>query len=326
MSWVEISLATTAEGLDWVRTQLASKAFSGKLEVRETDERDQVSSGPWPYQIRCYLPWLEDLPSLSRENALTEAEVATIQQALTPLERTGLTSGMQTAIVAHREQSLGDHSPVQRVGDQFVILSPEAAYTPTAADLPIRLPPSLSFGSGLHPTTILSLHLLERHVTPGIKALDLGCGSGILSVAMARLGATVLALDNDSLAVQATQTAIELNRLSDRVTVERGSLGQGCELGHWLGDDLGDTPVTPLPTETGFDLIVANLMARIQIALVQDYRQALQANPSPNRLLITAGFTQDYGEEVNRALAQAGFSLVDREKLDEWIAFVHRCG
>ena len=98
-----------------------------------------------------------------------------------------------------------------------------------------------------------------------MQVLNLGCGSGILSVALAKLGAGVLALDNDPAAVQAAKANVELNAVQQQVTVMQGSLGTGARLGHWMGwMALGE--VQPIQGQAAFDLIVANILARVHIA------------------------------------------------------------
>src|ERR1700712_5240509 len=93
---------------------------------------------------------------------------------------------------------------------------------------------TLCFGTGLHPTTQLCVGFIEQYVTPGMPVLDLGCGSGILAIAAARLGATVLALDTDTIAVTATREKVERNDVAGQVSVAEGSLGDGANLDHWL--------------------------------------------------------------------------------------------
>ncbi len=194
---------------------------------------------------------------------------------------------------------------------------------PPCAGILLRLPHRLAFGSGLHPATQLSLSLIERLVVPGVKALDLGCGSGILSIAMAKLGAHVLALDNDAGAVVAALENVRENAVESQVVVAQGSLGHGAELGHWLGWDVptGGTAITPDGT---FDLLVANILARMHLELASDYRRALRRNRDRPGLLITAGFTVDREDDVNLALQRAGFEPHDREAHNEWVALAHR--
>jgi ribosomal protein L11 methyltransferase len=213
---------------------------------------------------------------------------------------------------------------VHRIGERFVVLTPDAPYQSEAADeITLRLKTTLSFGSGLHPATIVSLRLLERYIVPTMNVLDLGSGSGILSVAMAKLGANVLALDNDSTAVQATQDAVRRNGVEQQVTVMEGSLGHGSDLGHWMGGDTIDN-VPEIKATATFDLIVTNILARVHIALADDFQRALRRTDAQAGLLITAGFTADYEDEVTMALTEAGLEALDCERFNEWVALAHR--
>jgi ribosomal protein L11 methyltransferase len=245
-------------------------------------------------------------------------QVAAIATALSALERTGLTTPLHITKV-NTPASPGHFT--QRIGQRFVVVAGDrSARSHPTPDLLLHLQPSRAFGSGLHPATRLSLQLLERHVNPTMQALDLGSGSGILSVAMAKLGAQVWAVDNDPIAVQATQTAVDHNQVATQVTVRAGSLGQGSQLGHWLG---GAGRVAVAAVTEHFDIVVANILARIHITLAPDYGTALQ-KPDGARLLIIAGFTQEYQADVTAALAAVGFVVIDSAHCDEWVALVYR--
>jgi ribosomal protein L11 methyltransferase len=169
------------------------------------------------------------------------------------------------------------------------------------------------------------LELLERWVKPGMNVLDLGSGSGILSVAMAKLGATVTAIDNDPVAAEATQATVDRNQVSAQVTVLHGSLGRGGGLGHWLGDDPSagapgrSSMAQTLHPQADFDLIAANILGRIHITLAPDFGAALR----PGGLLITAGFTMDYADGVSEALQEVGFEEADRATIADWIALAY---
>ncbi len=237
----------------------------------------------------------------------------------------GLITAPQMAMVDQKQVNIAEESPVvHRIGQRFVVLAPDAPNQPTSAkDVTIRLKKNLCFGSGLHPTTIVSLKLLERYIFPKMNVLDLGSGSGILSVAMALLGASVLALDNDRVAVQATTDAVRLNGVEQQVTVKVGSLGCGSNLGHWMGGSTIDN-VLSINATASFDLIVANILARVHIALAPDLRQALRRTEQHDGILITAGFTTAHENEVNTALIEAGFVAVGCEHFNEWVALAHR--
>ena len=158
---------------------------------------------------------------------------------------------------------------------------------------------------------------------PSMHVLDLGSGSGILSVAGAKLGATVLALDNDPIAVQSTQDAVYRNSVEAQVKVMAGSLGRGSELGHWMGGNtMVDVP--SITSARSFDLIVANIFARIHITLIPDYQQALRYSDANGGILIAAGFTSDYEDTITTALQDGGFEVIDCEVFNEWVAIAYK--
>ena len=322
MSWIELSLDTTPEAVDWVQTLLAGTDYQGDVQVTVYSQADsRCSQEPetlvpeWAFTICLYLPY----------DIRVRTRIAEIESVLSPLHRTGLTTELQAAIVEEKSVPLEVLTPlVHRIGDRFVVLPGDIPYQPEAADeLTLRIKTSLAFGSGLHPATRLSLRLLERHVVPEIQALDLGSGSGILSVAIAKLGAQVLALDNDRVAVESTQDAVERNGVKQRVRVMEGSLGGGSALGHWMGGDISDH-ISTVQGVAEFDLIMANILARVHVALAEDYRQALRQTHAQGGRLITAGFTTDHEAEVTAALTAAGFTVIDSERLDEWVALTYQ--
>jgi ribosomal protein L11 methyltransferase len=354
MSWLEVRLDTTHEAIDWVRTLLVGAIEPQDLHVTNYLEAESLDSDlsnkesqesmAWEFTIFLYLP----------EDGRSRTRLDHLEQILAPLYRTGLTTEMQVAIV--EEKLITPDTLRQSVGEKFSIVFSksdlEADSELAAGRIPLIIEPSLAFGSGLHPATMLSLQMLERYVLPGMHTLDLGSGSGILSVAMAKLGATVLALDNDPIAVQATQEAIDLNQVSAQVVVQAGSLGNGNNLGHWLGGEIADSvnqgfnqgfnqDFNQVPTidnqgnnqanhQGKFNLVMANIFARIHIALATDYCQVLQQdNPSNNSdqninqgILITTGFTKDQEDDVIIACQDAGFKLLDRLYQDQWVALV----
>ncbi|NJR38981.1 MAG: 50S ribosomal protein L11 methyltransferase [Leptolyngbyaceae cyanobacterium CSU_1_4] len=325
MPWMELSLDTTSEAVDWVCTLLAGTGYRGKVEIVECPPD---SGSHWAFTLYLYLP-----------QAQAQAQAQEIADVLLPLHRTGIATELQVRIVedlAAAKSSQAVSSPrIHRVGDRFVILSESdelsSSYSPAPHELTLQIKTSLAFGSGLHPATQLSLRLLEKHITSEMKTLDLGSGSGILSVAIAKLGAQVLAIDNDAIAVQATQDALQRNGVVSQATVLQGSLGQGSQLGHWMGGKTTDESKTldaisdrisasDLSRIAPFDLIVANILARVHITLAPDFRRAL----IPSGLLITAGFTTDYEAAVASALGEEGFEAVDCERLQEWVAWMYR--
>jgi ribosomal protein L11 methyltransferase len=322
MLWIELSLDTTNEAVDWVCTLLSATNYTAPVHITKYTDPDlscpvaqDVVQPEWAFTIRLYV--LHDVHA--------NARIEKIVNLLLPLHRTGLSSVPQMAVVEDKAALAGGKGElVHRIGQRFVVLTNDMPYESEAADeVTLRLKTTLAFGTGLHPATILSLQLLERYIVPTMNVLDLGSGSGILSVAIAKLGACVLAVDNDSIAVQSTQDAVHRNGVEQQVTVMKGSLGHGSDLGHWMGIDTIDNVPTIKVTQT-FDLIVANILARVHIALAPDFRVSLHQNDASAGLLITAGFTTDYEDAVATALIETGFESVDCERIDEWVALVYR--
>ena len=308
MSWIELSLNATYEAVDWIRTLLAEVNYTNDIQINNYWLPDRsLSQNDWAFTICLYLP----------HEVGVDSRLEKIADLLAPLHRAGLTTALEIATIAEKPVEARDRT--HRIGQRFVVLAPDTFYQPQPNDILLKLETSLSFGSGFHPATRLSLELLERHIHSAMHVLDLGCGSGILSVAIAKLGATVLALDNDPIAVKSTQTAVQQNEVESQVTILEGSLGRGSDLGHWMGGTTQEK-VPRFEQAANFDLIVANIFARVHIALAPDFRQALR----PSGMVIAAGFTVDYADEVTKAFTEAGFEEVDRVRSQEWVAITYR--
>jgi ribosomal protein L11 methyltransferase len=317
MSWVELCLDTTTEAVDWVCTLLATTTYTSDIRISEYKQSSETKED-WVFTIYFYLP--NDVSASQR--------IQQISNLLSSLQRTKLTTAIQADVVDEKPEGVDiDNFPV-RIGKKFVVLSPDGIYkseykskykSEAADEIILRLKTSLAFGSGLHPATMLAMGLLEKYVNPNMNVLDLGSGSGILSIAIAKLGGQVLALDSDRIAVESTQDAVKRNGVEQQVKVMQGSLGKGSEIGHWMGrDSIGE--ISTINPNANFDLIVANILGRIHTTLAPDYHQALRWGG----MLIASGFNQDYEESVVAALEAEEFEMIDRQSLGEWIAIALR--
>ena len=191
------------------------------------------------------------------------------------------------------------HYHVLHVGQRIVIRPSWQEHQPRPDEVVIELDPGMAFGTGLHPTTQMCLQALEEHLKPGDKVLDLGTGSGILAIAAAKLGAgSVLALDNDPLAVKAAQANVQSNGVQDIVTVEPGSLDKAAE---------------------EFELVLVNILARVIIDLAD---QGLVDRVRPAGLMIAAGIIEEQEAEVAAALGKHGLEIVERRQEKDWVALV----
>jgi ribosomal protein L11 methyltransferase len=194
------------------------------------------------------------------------------------------------------------HFPVLRVGRRLVIRPTWREHDAAADDVVLALDPGMAFGTGLHPTTRLCLAALEQladagHVS-GVRVLDVGSGSGILSVAAGRLGAArVVAVDTDPIAVESTAANATLNGLETLIDARRGSV-----------------PVADAP----FDLVLANLIASLLVELAPALRQSVVAGGR----VLASGIFIDRTDEVVKAFAEAGLREVERLQEGDWVALV----
>jgi len=166
-------------------------------------------------------------------------------------------------------------------------------------DIVISLDPGMAFGTGTHPTTQLCLEALEDMVSPALDVLDLGCGSGILSIAAAKLGATkIVAVDIDEIAVKATIENAEENGVADKINSFAGTL---------------ENVIT---SARRFDLVVVNILAKIIIPMCD---QKLGQTVRPGGRAIFSGIIHEQVEEVEAALRRTGLEPVARRTKGDWV-------
>ncbi len=178
----------------------------------------------------------------------------------------------------------------------------ERSQDPALIDLLID--PALAFGSGHHESTNMCLALLSELTCAGMSALDVGCGSGILSIAMKKLGAKVSACDTDEQAVVATQQNAEKNG----VQIDKIWLGSVSSLNEQGLDERA---------QPQFDLIVANIIADVILILSADLKKALK----PGGKLVLSGILEKYKDRIEQAFSDLNF--VQMKKQNEWLSFVY---
>ena len=174
--------------------------------------------------------------------------------------------------------------------------------------VPLILDPGLTFGTGSHATTQLCLTALEEAVQGGEKVLDLGCGSGILSIAALKLGAaSALAVDIDDKCLDVAYENAALNGIGkDTYTVKVGDILSDQALRSQIGG--------------GYQVVLANIVADVIIALAPFVPSLL----APGGVFLCSGIIDDRAEEVAQALRQAGWTITQTRSADGWFAYTCR--
>ena len=192
------------------------------------------------------------------------------------------------------------------IGKRLLIIPPWITIEETERTV-IVLEPGMAFGTGLHPSTLICLEAIEDILQPGANILDIGCGTGILSIAAVLLGAKhALAVDTDEVAVQATKENAERNRVAEYIRVESGSLEQ----------------VKVLQTEIQKpDLIVANILSHILIELIQS---GLATCVKPKGRIILSGILVEQVEPLVNLATDANLELIDVRSEKDWRGLIFK--
>ncbi|MBM7868005.1 50S ribosomal protein L11 methyltransferase [Heliobacterium gestii] len=189
----------------------------------------------------------------------------------------------------------------EKVGRRVVIRPTWEAYVASDDDLVISIDPGMAFGTGTHPTTVMCIRALEDYVHSEARVLDVGTGSGVLSIAAALLGAKkVLAVDNDPVAVATAQENAALNQVDGIVEVRRNDLLAGLE--------------------EQADILVANIIADVIIRLAPQAGAVL----APEGIMIASGIIQNRLDDVVEAMTENGFTIEELISHGEWAALVAR--
>lgn len=193
------------------------------------------------------------------------------------------------------------YKPV-KIGRHVTIVPQWEQYEGEAGEVIVRMDPGMAFGTGTHETTRLVLGLLERYTTPGVKMLDVGCGTAILAILAAKLGAgECSAYDIDPVAVKVARENVRDNDCADKVKVGQSDLLAG------------------VPHEK-FGLVAANIVADIILRMAPDIGAYMQKDG----ILICSGIIEPRALDVETALVARGFSVLERASENDWCALALR--
>jgi ribosomal protein L11 methyltransferase len=183
-----------------------------------------------------------------------------------------------------------------RIGQRILVHPSWTEVSPLPGDVVIALDPGLAFGTGLHPTTQLCASAIEENVKPGMRVLDVGSGSALLSILAARFGASeVLGVDIDVEAVRAGRENVAKNDVSDAVRIEAGSFDKADGI---------------------YDVVIANILAGVIVKMLANGISQI------GRRFIFSGILDTQYDQVSDALSQAGLALIERKQSADWICLI----
>ncbi len=308
MKWSEISIHTTHEAVEAI-SNILHEAGAGGVVIEDPydliKEREdwfgevyELNPDDYPEEgviIKAYLP----------VNSFLGETVEEIKQAINNLLLYDIDIGKNKITISEvNEEEWATawkkyYNPV-KISEKFTIVPTWEVYEPVSSDeLIIELDPGMAFGTGTHPTTVMCIQALEKYVKPGDKVIDVGTGSGILSIAAAMLGAkSVRALDLDPVAVDSARLNVKLNKVQHIVTVSQNNL-----LDH---------------IDERANIIVSNILAEIILRFVDDAYRLLEKDG----YFITSGIIQAKKQEVKDGLTAAGFVIEETLVMEDWVAFI----
>ncbi len=298
--WLELAVTCDSEAVEPVSELFSSYGFNQGVAIEEAftqdPDGDNFAVDPSrPVVVRTFLNASDTAPKT----------IDDIRHALWHLGR--LRSISELTVTEREEEDWANawkaHYSVHRVGRRTLVKAPWHDYDPAPGEVVIELDPGMAFGTGLHPSTQLSMIAIEDELKPGESVLDVGIGSGVLATGAALLGASAVdGVDVEPVAVRSARENAERNGVGAIVHVELGSVGPGE------------------PFQGEYDLVVANIIARVLIELAPGLTNAVR----PGGTLILGGIIDVKEKAVRDAFDATELAFVRREEREDWVVLVLR--
>ena len=317
MKWIELHIDTVPAGIEPVTELLSGSGIDSLMIDDEGEFKDFLENN------RQYWDYVDDkllaekrgkcrITFYLEENQEGWSRLAQVRILLSALKKqhpeyAPLLLTMENVADEDWENNWKQFYKPMEIGERLLVV-PEWEQTEDDSRVKLILNPGLTFGTGSHATTRLCLTALDRLIRGGEKVLDLGCGSGILSIAALRLGAArAFACDVDPTCVTVAYKNAALNGVDrDRYTVRAGDVTADRELQREFGGD--------------YDVVVANIVADVIIALAPRVRPLLKAGG----VFLCSGIIDDRAAEVKQKLLDAGWQIEEERSSEGWFSYTCR--
>ena len=317
MEWLELKIDTSPSGLDAVTELLEQQGVTGVIIDDEADFKDFLEHNKqyWDYVDEALLREKTGVSRvtfyLERNEAALDV-IARVRMAISDLKKARPECGpllltIDNVADADWENNWKRFYKPMEIGERLLVV-PQWEEARDDGRVKLVLNPGLTFGTGSHATTRLCLQALDKYIRGGEKILDLGCGSGILSIAALVLGAKeAFACDIDEKCVDVAYENAALNGVGrDRYTVRWGDVLTDKALQAEFGG--------------GYDMVVANIVADVIMGLSDKVRPFLKEGG----LFLCSGIIDDRAEEVFTKLRADGWTVIEQHDSEGWYSFLCR--
>jgi len=303
MQWLEITIKTEPGKVDEIAGALTVGGFPELIIEDQTEFEAFLENNKayWDYIDEALQKQLQGLSRIKLY--LEDTDKAGLEKLRALVKELGLFMEEKPLEETNWEESWKENYPPQPVGNRLTVLPYWLSDMDTDGRLPVILDPGLTFGTGAHPSTRMVLETMEERVKEGDACIDLGSGSGILSIAALRLGAK-------------SAVGVDIDPKAEDIARENAAYnGFGApEFTAFTGNVLSDKKLMETLKARSYDVVLVNIVADVIVAL----SPVLPAFLDKHSILICSGILEDRLSDVKEALKNAGLSVESVKECEEW--------